>query len=216
MRQKVCSLLPKPSRLLSSTNRKEFGVVEAGLQRPAKLRQITKGMKRMKRVRLQMAEGMRGLAALVLLTLSSASAQEQANTSQILTLQVVETNRIDISQKSLTLVINQASLESGAPVEAVNEEGMLVWITNGENKKVTVASNNPSPKFLLKMHALDITGGSGVAASDAILNDNTTKDLISGISKSFGRCKIHLAASAKVGDGIGTETYTLTYTITGG
>jgi len=173
-------------------------------------------MKVMKRVRLHMAKGMWGTVALVLLTLSSAVAQEQANTSQILTLQVIETNRIDISQKSLTLVINQASLESGSPVEAVNEDGVLVWITNGENKKVTVASNNPSPRFLVKMRALDITGGSGTAAADAILNDNTTKDLISGISKSFGRSKVHMAASAKVGDGVGTETYTITYTITGG
>ena len=170
----------------------------------------------MKQVRLHMAKEIWGTVALVFLTLSSAVAQEQANTSQILTLQVVETNRIDISQKSLTLVINQASLESGAPVEAVNEDGMLVWITNGENKKVTVASNNPSPRFLVKMRALDISGGSGTAAADAILNDNTTKDLINGISKSFGRCKIHMAASAKVSDGIGTETYTITYTITGG
>ena len=170
----------------------------------------------MKQVRSNMAKGMWGTVALVLLTLSTAAAQEQANTSQILTLQVIETNRIDISQKSLTLVINQASLESGSPVEAVNEDGVLVWVTNGENKKVTVASNNPSPRFLVKMRALDITGGSGTAASDAILNDNTTKDLISGISKSFGRCKIHMAASAKVSDGIGTETYTIAYTITGG
>jgi hypothetical protein len=173
-------------------------------------------MKVMKRVKLHMAKGMWGTVALVLLTLTSAVAQEEANTSQILTLQVVETNRIDISQKSLTLVINQASLESGAPTEAVNEEGMLVWLTNGENKKVTVASNNPSPRFLVKMRALDITGGSGTAAADAILNDNTTKDLITGISKSFGKSKVHMAASARVSDGIGTESYTITYTITGG
>ena len=170
----------------------------------------------MKRVRLHITREMWGAVALVLLTLSSAVAQEQSNTSQILTLQVVESNRIDISQKSLTLVINQASLESGSPVEAVNEDGVLVWITNGDNKKVTVASNNPSPRFTVKMRALDISGGSGTAAADAILNDNTTKDLVTGISKSFGRCKVHLGASAKVSDGVGTETYTITYTITGG
>jgi hypothetical protein len=173
-------------------------------------------MNHMKHVRLQMARWMWGVVSLVFLTLGSALSQQQANTSQVLTLQVVETNRIDISQKSVTLVINQASLESGAPVEAVNEEGVLVWITNGENKKITVASNNASPKFLIKMYALDITGGSGTAAAEALLNDNTTKDLISGLSRSFGRCKIHMAASARVGDGVGTETYTLSYTITGG
>ena len=135
----------------------------------------------MKRVRSHMTREIWGAVALVLLTLSSTVAQEQANTSQILTLQVVESNRIDISQKSLTLVINQASLESGSPVEAANEDGVLVWITNGENKKVTVASNNPSPRFLVKMRALDISGGSGTAAADALLNDNTTNNLVTRI-----------------------------------
>jgi hypothetical protein len=163
-----------------------------------------------------MASEMWGAVALVLLTLSTAVAQEQANTNQILTLQVVESNKIDISQKSLTLVINSASLETGAPVEAVNEDGLLIWLTNGDNKKVTVASNSPSPRYLVKMRAMDISGGSGIAAADAILNDNTTKDLVTGISRSFGRCKVHLAASAKVSDGVGSETYTITYTITGG
>lgn len=176
----------------------------------------TKEMKRTQQIMSRIARWMSASVGLTLLGLSSLVAQELTNTSQILTLQVVETNRIDISQKSLTLVINQASLESGAPVEAVNEDGILIWLTNGDNKKVTVASNNPSPRFLVKMQALDITGGSGVAAAEAILNDNTTKDLITGISRSFGRSKVHLVASATVNNGVGTETYTITYTITGG
>jgi hypothetical protein len=153
-------------------------------------------------------------AALGILAVNSAFAQD-ASTSQTLTLQVFETNRIDISQRAVTMVINQASLETGNPVEAVNEDGNLTWITNGDNKKITVASNNSTPRYLVKVHALDITGSTGVAAPEITMNDNTTRDLVMGVNRSYGTCKIRFVASAKVSDGIGTDTHVITYTITG-
>jgi len=155
------------------------------------------------------------LLALSFLTGAAVQAQD-ASASQTLTLQVFETNRIDISQRAMTLVINQASLETGSPVEAVNEDENLIWMTNGENKKITVASNNASPRFEVKMQALDITGSTGVASPEVVLNDNNTKDLVLGVTRSSGKCKIRFVASAKVSDGIGTETHVITYTITGG
>lgn len=155
------------------------------------------------------------LATLSLLMVASAFGQP-ASTSQTLTLQVFETNKIDLSQRAVTLVINQASLETGAPIEAINEDGNLIWITNGENKKITVASNNTSPRFLVRVNALDISGSSGVAAPEVTLNDNTIKDLVVGVSRSWGKCKVRFVASAKVSDGVGTETHLITYTITGG
>ena len=153
--------------------------------------------------------------ALGFFSVTSASGQD-ASANQTLTLQVFEANKIDISQRALTLVINQASLETGNPVEAVNEDGNLVWLTNGENKKITVATNNAVPRFLVKVHALDITGSSGVAAPEIILSDNTTRDLVVGVTRSWGKCKIRFVASSRVSDGVGTETHLISYTITGG
>jgi hypothetical protein len=155
------------------------------------------------------------IVGLALLTVASSFSQT-ASTSQTLTLQVFETNSIDVSQRALTMVINQASLETGSPIEAVNEDGNLFWLTNGENKKITVASNNASPRFLVKVNALDITGSTGIAAPEVTLNDNTIKDLVVGVTRSWGKCKIRFVASAKISDGIGTETHAITYTITGG
>lgn len=155
------------------------------------------------------------LGFLTLLMMASAFGQE-ASTSQTVTLQVFETNKIDVSQRALTLIINQASLETGAPIEAANEDGNLIWITNGENKKITVASNNAAPRFLVKVSALDVAGTSGVAAPEVPLNDNTTKDFVVGVSRTWGKCKIRFVASAKVSDGIGVDTHVVTYTITGG
>jgi hypothetical protein len=155
------------------------------------------------------------LGFLTLLMMASAFGQD-ASTSQTVTLQVFETNKIDISQRALTLVINQASLETGAPIEAANEDGNLIWITNGENKKITVASNNAAPRFLVKVSALDVAGTSGVPAPEVPLNDNTTKDFVVGVSRTWGKCKIRFVASAKVSDGIGVDTHVVTYTITGG
>jgi len=167
------------------------------------------------RDQLNIATRVRAIVGLALLTAASSFSQT-ASTNQTLTLQVFETNRIDISERALTMVINQASLETGAPVEAVNEDGNLIWITNGENKKITVASNNASPRFLVKVSALDITGSTGTAAPEVTLNDNTIKDLVVGVTRSWGKCKIRFVASAKISDGIGTETHAITYTITGG
>jgi len=170
--------------------------------------------KKMSRSHNHIASRVSKVIALVWFAAASAVGQE-ASTSQTLTLQVFETNKIDVSQKALTLVISQASLETGAPVEAINEDGNLIWLTNGENKKITVVSNNASPRFLVKVNALDITGSTGVAAPEVSLNDNTIKDLIVGVTRSWGKCKTRFVASAKVSDGTGTESHVITYTITG-
>ncbi len=122
----------------------------------------------MNRRERHIATAVRSLAVLTLLAVASAFGQE-ASTNQTLTLQVFETNKIDINQRAVTLVINQASLETGSPIEATNEDGNLIWITNGENKKITVASNNAAPRFLVKVNALDISGTSGVAAPEVSL-----------------------------------------------
>jgi len=151
---------------------------------------------------------------LSLLIAAQLEAQE-SSTEQTLTLQVLEINKIGISKNAITMVIDQASLETGLPTPAVNEDGMLVWITNGDNKKITVASNNPMPRFVVKMVALDIPSEAGTPAPEVVLSDNTTKDLVVGISKASGKCKIKLTASAQISDGIGTETHIITYTITG-
>lgn len=170
--------------------------------------------KKMSRSLKHIAPRVSKVVALLWLAAASALGQE-GSTSQTLTLQVFETNKIDVSQKAISLVINQASLETGAPVEAVNEDGNLIWLTNGENKKITVVSDNASPRFLVKVNALDITGSTGVASPEVSLNDNTIKDLITGVTRSWGKCKIRFVASAKVSDGTGTESHVITYTVTG-
>jgi hypothetical protein len=161
-----------------------------------------------------MAKGCFGMMLMSLLIAAQLQAQE-TSTEQTLTLQVLEINKIGINKNAITLVIDQASLETGLPLPAENEDGMLVWITNGENKKITVASNNPTPRFLVKMAALEVSSQAGTPAPEVILSDNTTKDLIVGISKTSGKCKIKLTASAQISDGVGTETHVITYTITG-
>ena len=153
------------------------------------------------------------LLTLVLGTLVQA---QEVSTSQILTLEVRELNKISVSNNAVTLTVDQASLESGSPVPAVNSDGLLFWMTNGESKKITVATNNPAPRFLLKVVAEEVANGSGVSAPEVVFNDNSTKDLVLGVSKTSGRCRVRLTASATISDGIGREIHIITYTITGG
>jgi hypothetical protein len=65
------------------------------------------------------------------------------------------------------------------------------------------------------MLALDVSNSAGVPVPEVILSDNTTKDLVIGVSRASGRCKIKFTAAAKISDGIGSETYIITYTISG-
>lgn len=140
---------------------------------------------------------------------------QQSSTDQLLTVQVLEINKITTNNGAVALVIDRSSLQSGMPAQAINETGTLVWVTNGDNKKITVVSSNSSPRFVVKIVALDVSESAGVPAPEAILSDNTTKDLVLGVSKSAGRCKIRFTASGTLSDGVGIETYIITYTITG-
>ncbi len=150
----------------------------------------------------------------VLALLETAHAQG-ASARQVVTLEVLELNRIDINMMSLTLTIQDANAQAGITIPAANSDGVLFWTTNGENKKITVASSNASPRFELKLMAVDVTPRAGVPVPEIIFNDTQTKDFITGVTKTSGRCQIRYTASAPIQAGVGRETYVITYTITG-
>lgn len=134
---------------------------------------------------------------------------------QTVTLEVQELNRIDINLNALTLIIQEANVQSGVPIPATNSDAALFWMTNGENKKITVASSNAAPRFNLSLMAVDVQQSAGVSLPEIPLNDAQTKDFIIGVSRTIGRCQIRYTASTQIGAGVGRETYVITYTITG-
>lgn len=153
------------------------------------------------------------VVAFVVCVNSWASGQRSV-ANQVLTLRVLELNKIDLSGSSLTLTIDKVGPDQVTPVPAINTTTTLVWTTNGESKKITVARANPSTKFELRIIARGVNSRSGVAAPEVALSDNLTHDLIVGVSRSAGKCAIEYTANATPEQGIGRETHTIAFTIT--
>ncbi len=134
---------------------------------------------------------------------------------QTVTLEVLELNKIGINRNTLTLTIQEADVQAGVPLPVTNSDGALFWMTNGENKKITVASSNAAPRFNLTLMAVDVEQSAGLSLPEIPLTDAQTKDFIIGVTRAVGRCQIRYTASAQVSAGAGRETYVITYTITG-
>ncbi|HLF19874.1 MAG TPA: hypothetical protein VI704_03705 [Bacteroidota bacterium] len=152
------------------------------------------------------------LACLILVV---ASLQAQGSkTKQLLTLRVMELNKIDLVGGSVMLVINNVDPKDLHTLPSANAKTTLVWTSNGESKKITVATNGTSPKYSLRVAAENITPRSEVAASEVTFSDYSTHDLIVGVSKSSGRCVIRFTTVTSVEQGTGLDMHVITFTIT--
>lgn len=155
------------------------------------------------------------LAFLSMAVAGVASAQ-QVSSSQVVTLRVMELNKIDLVGGPLTLQISSISENMAQPSPAVDASTKLLWTSNGDARKIAVGSNIASPQFILKIEAEKSGSGPGIAQPEVTLSDNAPHDLILGVQRSAGSCQLKFTAIADVQQGIGTETRLITYTITGG
>ncbi|HEY6951753.1 MAG TPA: hypothetical protein VI758_05065 [Bacteroidota bacterium] len=161
-----------------------------------------------------MARNLAG-SILLLVNLTSFSNAQMSSATQILTLSVKELNAIDLVGGEIDLQINRVSETTNQPLPAENAGSRLLWTSNGENRKITVATNNTAARFSLRIIAKNVST-SGSSATEVILNGDAPKDLIRSVSRSSGSCTIKYIAAADVSEGTGTEHHLVTYTITGG
>lgn len=151
-------------------------------------------------------------AASVLFIVTTSLLGQASQARQVVTLQVVELNKIDLSAgKRLGLTIDELSSQTAA----VSTKTKLVWTSNGENRKITVATNSSQSRYLLRVEPENVNASSTVAASGVSFSDNSTHDLIVGVSRSAGSCTLKFMGIADVVQGPGTESHLITYTITG-
>lgn len=139
---------------------------------------------------------------------------QQISTQQTITLRVEEMNKVSINLPTIQLIISQSQGNSTDTISVVNTDGLLSWATNGDNKKITVTSDRPSSRFILKLAAQNTSTDAGTAMPEVFLNDNQPHDLVVGVSKTSGRCYLRVTGSTTLNAGVGTESYILTYTIT--
>ncbi|HTP79085.1 MAG TPA: hypothetical protein VMM57_01635 [Bacteroidota bacterium] len=158
----------------------------------------------------------RALQTLLIFAAGSATLfAQRASVTQVIRLQVLELNTIDISGGPVTLKITDFDPETSNPSPAMSGATRLVWTSNGENRKITAESDRSGSKFDLRLSAQDVSSGSGVSSSDVVFSDNSTHDLIVGVSRSAGSCTLQFTGAATLEKGVGSETHTITYTITG-
>ncbi len=151
-------------------------------------------------------------ALIFVLSIPGALSAQSASAQQNLILHVNELNKIDLTNPSVYLVIEQVP-EQGETVTASNADGSLLWTTNGENRKITVTSNQTSSKFTLKVMAENISRRAGTAGPEITLNDQQDHNFILGVSRTAGSCILRLTAISSLSEGITSETRVLTYTI---
>jgi hypothetical protein len=135
------------------------------------------------------------------------------NANHTVTVTVNAINEIAITGGNITLTISAAS--AGADPNAVTSSACgLNWTTNEATKKITAASDQPTPSFTLKVLAQALTGGT--AAAEATLSNTTDHDVVTGISTTTGNCTLRYTATATAAQGTGSVVHEVTYTITAG
>jgi hypothetical protein len=141
----------------------------------------------------------------------SGVAMGAATDNHDVTVQVQAINEVAVSGGNITLTINSATAGQ-EPDDAVdNTTCDLAWTTNENSKKITVATNQGSPTYTLKVVAQNVSGGT--AAPEVTLS-TTAEDFVTGVATTIGNCDLQYTASATAAQGTGSDAHQVTYTLT--
>ncbi|MBD3336070.1 MAG: hypothetical protein GF355_11200 [Candidatus Eisenbacteria bacterium] len=155
--------------------------------------------------------GKRVCVCLLAAILASSAAPAGTTDSHTVTVNVSAINEVGITGGNITLTIDSATPGS-EPNDASDATTCdLDWTTNEASKKITVATDLASPNFTLKVEAANVTGGT---SAGQVTLSTTAQDFVTGISTTTGTCDLSYTASATAADGTGSDTHTVTYTIT--
>lgn len=133
--------------------------------------------------------------------------------NQVITLQVLEFNKISIVSPTMMIAtIDKESYHSrGLEAEAAAN---LIWTSNGEEQKITVACLHMFPGTHLRIEVREWEGSREITGSSITLSDALTYDLLRGLSRSAGRCELKYTLHAS--EIIGRRDQVVVYTVTSG
>jgi len=127
---------------------------------------------------------------------------------------------ISVTPGSVTLTIPSVSAVMTAGVDQMSvtdQSTLLKWGTNATPMRVTIATNNGSPKYTLQIQAINISATpSGASAVSPFTVSTTAQTLVTGLGKSQGSCNVVYTLNALASQGTGNESHQITYTITSG
>jgi len=165
---------------------------------------------------------MRPLAATIAATLAASVASTQEIGSHLVTVVVLEQNDILVVGGDIALF---AVPPITGTVTVTNDACDLYWATNSNRfKKITVQTDLAAPRYQLTVDPRNITelgpnpknGNPGQPANAApvVLAGAAPIDFIDRIKRVYAMCDLVYAATINATDPPGTDTHTVTYTIT--
>lgn len=118
---------------------------------------------------------------------------------------------LQLSTTAVNLNVSGAAVVAGQDLMTVSSDAaQLRWGTNSSVKKITVQTNLPSPRFTLKLEAVNPTRGTAVPA---VAVSSVARDLLLNMGRSSGTATLRYTAEALASQGTGTDSHTLTFTI---
>ena len=130
--------------------------------------------------------------------------------SHTVTVTVNAINEVAITGGNVSLNISTTSASSDTNM-ATDNTCDLNWTTNQSSQKITVATNLASPNFTLSVAAQNVTGGT---TTGNVAISATAIDFVTNIGKNIGTCNLGYTAVATSARVTGSDTHSITYTIT--
>jgi hypothetical protein len=165
---------------------------------------------------------MRTLALIIAAIVAAAVSSAQETASHTVTVLVLEQNDIRVVGGDITISVIPPPTGS---VTVTNDSCDLYWATNSNRmKKITVQTDLATPRYHLTVDPGNITEivgnpkngkpGQRASAQPVVLAGLAPIDFIDKIQRIYATCDLVYAATVSAGDGLGSETHTITYTLT--
>ncbi len=169
----------------------------------------------MKQIIHILAKRITGIMILLASAYAPALVAQPSLTKQVLTIQVVELNKVGVGKSLVPLVLDprEESLRRGSVATASTR---LVWTSNGGFRKISVESRNASQSCVVRIKLDNIKGDPDASSKEVELQDKSTRDLLRGISKSAGGCNIRFSIFRAEQESIESHYHTIVYTIASG
>ena len=150
---------------------------------------------------------------IILSILNSATLLSQYSASnQVVTLEVLELNKVIVSKQLLALE-SPLYYQSSSEGPVVSAQTRLVWTSNGEWRKISVASKQASRSCIVHISLQEMNGDTN-ARHQLELTDASTHDFIQGLSKSAGSCGVRFSVIMRDPDGEPAHFHSVVYTVT--
>jgi hypothetical protein len=152
-----------------------------------------------------------------LLGLMLSTQQVHAQVSHSATITVSNIAVVGVSSGVVSLSITGAGAVAGVnQMTATDQSTTLSWGANTSTAKISVKTSLVTQKYTLQVQAVNITGvpsATGIVAPVVTLSTTST-DFMTGIGLKRGTCKLLYTGIALASKGIGSDSHTITFTIT--